>query len=275
MQRVEDPLVETIHVYVIREDEEQNRPPSVLPAIASFLLLMSVITVGMLYPYHQVYEEKTISVPAAFLPLMTFRAAASISPTGMKTYPAVQARGVLTVYNGSILTQRIPQGMILSARNGIEIVVDASVTVPAGNPPSYGIATVPAHAVASGSQGNIATFAVDAVYGTSLYIRNLQAFHGGKDAYSVKVVTPGDRQTATDTARASLTTQQAHIKAFLAFPCKETASEKNNVVGLSMVCQYVTYNVPPYMKVTHIRLVEKTLLVDVVFVEHPLRIWVK
>ncbi len=265
-----DEKPETIHLYVVREEEPR---PSVLPIVASILLLLCVIAVGMLFPYHQPLEHKTLRVPAIFLPLKNFTASAPIIPTGIKTYPSRSAQGLLTLTNGSVISQELPKGLIFTSKDGIEIITDANVFVPAGSASGYGFATVSAHAVVTGSQANIAAFAVDAVYGTSLYIRNLQAFHGGKDAYSVKVVTPQDRQTATDTARASLTTQQAHIKAFLAFPCKETAQVKNNVVGLSMVCQYVTYNVPSYMKVTHIRLVGKTLLVDVVFVERPRRTW--
>ena len=100
----------------------------------------------------------------------------------MKTYPATYANGVLTVYNGSFLTERIPQGLILTASNGVEVTTDESVIVPAGNPPAYGIATIAAHAVTSGIRGNIAANAINQIYGSSLYIRNLTAFTGGKQS---------------------------------------------------------------------------------------------
>jgi len=267
-----DEKPETIHLYVVREEEPR---PSVLPMVASFLLLLCVIAVGMLFPYHQPLEHKTLRVPAIFLPLKSFTASAPIIPTGIKTYPPMSAHGTLTLTNGSVISQEMPSGLIFTGKDGVEVVTDNTVFVPAGSAAGFGIAQVAAHAVISGKNGNISTYDIDRVEGTSIYIRNTHPFTGGKDAYSVKVVTPQDRQIGIDTARASLTTQQAHIKAFLAFPCKETTQVKNNVVGLSWACQYVTYNVPSYMKVTHIRLVGKTLLVDVVFVERPRRTWVK
>ncbi len=107
---------------------------------------------------------------------------------------------------------------------------------------------------AAGQQGNIAAFSINQVYGTSLYIRNLQAFKGGKNSYSVKVETAQDRQTALDSARAILITQEAEMKEFLAYPCKEFAQEKNGRLRLSWACQFVTYAVPSYMHVTAVRL---------------------
>jgi hypothetical protein len=59
------------------------------------------------------------------------------------------------------------------------------------------------------------------------------------------------------------------MKEFLAYPCKETAQEKNGRLGLSWACQFVTYAVPSYMHVTAVRLAGKILFVDVVFVPRP------
>ena len=103
----------------------------------------------------------------------------------------------------------------------------------------------------------------------SLYIRNLKPFTGGKNSYFVKVETAQDKQTATDSARGILATQQAEIREFLAYPCKETTQEKNAILGLLWSCQYVTYSIPSYMKATHVKLVGNDLLVDVMFVPRP------
>lgn len=192
-----------------------------------------------------------------------------IIPTGTQNYPATKATGELTIYNGSILTQRFPAGLILTTTSGVEVVADASVIVPAGNPPSYGIATVEAHAVVGGTQGNIPPYAIDEVDGTSLYIRNVTPFHEGENAYSVKVVTVQDITRAVDAGEAILAAKAARRQAILADACKETTRVKNRVVGLTWACQFVSYSVPPYMKVTAARLVGKNLLVDVVFVPRP------
>lgn len=271
MYQVEDEPVETIHLYVVREEEPR---PAILPIVFSVLLLVGIIAAGTLFPYHQPLEQQTIRVPANFLQPITYTASAPIIPTGSKTYPATQAHGILTIYNGSILQQEIPAGMIVSAQ-GIEVVIDTSVIIPPGNPPTYGTAIVPAHAVIPGEQGNIPTFAINQVYGASVYLRNLTAFHGGKDAYSIKVVTSQDRQKATDSVRAYLTAQVSRRRTILAKPCYESPQVKSTVVRLFWTCQFVTFSIPPSIRVISVKLVGNTLLVDVVFVARPRRIWVK
>lgn len=267
MQTIDEKPLETIHLYVIRENEK--KPQTAIPVIFCMLYLIGIVAVAAYSGTHPYYEHKTIQVPAIFLPVNAFTTQQVIIPTGIKTYPATQAHGILTIYNGSILSQELPKGMILTAQSGVEVVTDERVFVPAGNPPYYGIASVLAHAIVSGKQGNIKAFAIDNINGTFLYIRNLHAFTGGQDAYSVKIVTAQDVQTATAFARASLTAQIAQIKAFLAFPCIESSQEQNSRVTLSWSCQFVTYSVPSYMHVTGVRLSGKNLLVDVVFVPRP------
>ena len=266
MQAV-DNEIETIHLYVVREDD--RRPQTLLPVILSVLCFLGIVAVTVYSGDHPYYEHQTIRVPAIFLPIQTLIATVPIVRTGVKTYGATTAHGVLTVYNGSIITQEIPAGMIVTSANGVEVVVEDDVTVPAGNPPYYGIASVSAYAVVSGIQGNIAALSINNVYGTSLYIRNLHAFKGGKNSYSIPVATAQDRQNALDSARAILITQQAKIHDFLTYPCNETTQEKHGILELSWSCHYVTYSVPSYMKVTAVRLVGKTLFVDVVFVPRP------
>jgi hypothetical protein len=266
MQTVDDEL-ETIHLYVVRE--EDIPPPPILPLVFSILALLGIIGVGILAPNRPLYEQKTFYVPAQFLPPQTFHAAAAIIPTGKKTYPATQAHGLLIVYNGSILSQVIPQGMIVTTRSGIEVVTDQTVYVPAGNPPLYGIASIPAHALLSGSKGNIPAFTVNNVYGTSLYIRNLQAFTGGADAYTKTFVTPKDRQTAIGNIQASLTRQVAHRQAFLTAPCREAIRQSTAILTAFWTCQFATFTVAPYMHVLHARLVGTQFLVNVKFVARP------
>ena len=162
MQTV-DEKPETIHLYVVREEEPR---PSFMPIVLSVLALSVLASFCVLFPYQQPEERKTIRIPAVFLPLKVFTTSVHIIPTGIQTYPATNAHGELTIYNGSILSQRIPAGMILSAISGIEVVVDASAVIPAGNPPYFGIASISAHALPAGKIGNIRPFAINNVYGT-------------------------------------------------------------------------------------------------------------
>ncbi len=260
-----DEKTETIHLYVVREQEK--RPPTFLPLFGAFCCLMGIVALTIYSGQHPNVEHERLTLPATFF-TRTYSATAPIIPTGIKTYPATNAEGTLTLTNGSVVSQTLPQGLLFFG-SGVEVVTTTSAFVPAGSAVGYGFATVPAKAVVSGTQGNIQPLTINAVYGTSLYIRNLKAFTGGKDSYSVKVVTAQDKQTAIDAARASLTAQKAHITAFLAFPCIKSSQIGKSVVGLSWACQYVSYSVPSYMKVTHVRLVGKKLFVDVVFVARP------
>src|SRR5690242_8973765 len=118
MYQVEDKPMETIHLYVVREEEPR---PQVLPIIFSVLLLAGILATGILVPYHQPLAQQTIRVPAIFLPPITYTDSAPIIPTGIHTYPATQAHGTLTIYNGSILQQELPAGMIVTAQ-GIEVI---------------------------------------------------------------------------------------------------------------------------------------------------------
>lgn len=267
MYRVDDEPIETIHLYVVREGKEH---PSLVPVLISVFALSILIAIGVSIPYQQPEQRASIRVPAVLLPLTTFSASEVIIPTGIKTYPATTARGTLTITNGSVISQIIPAGFTIDG-----VVTDRAVYVPPGSANSYGYATVVAHALASGEQGNLPALAINVVEGSSVYIRNLSPFTGGADSYSVKVVTPQDKQIAIDTARASLTTDEARKHAVLSRPCAETSQVSEAVVRLSWACQYVTFSIPPSMKVISVRLVGNTLLVGVVFVARPLRTWVK
>lgn len=269
MQAVKDEI-ETIHLYVVRE--EPKKPFTVLPLLAAFLCLVGMTALTIYSGYHPAYEHETISIPAHFLPLESFTATQQIIPTGSKTYPATTAHGVLTLTNGSVVTQELPQGMIFSG-NGIEVITDAAITVPAGSVVGFGVATVAAHSLESGAKGNLSPLAINQVYGTSLFIRNLSPFTGGKDSYSVQVVTEKDKQTALDSARASLTAQVKRRDAILASPCKESL-QAIHAVKLTWTCQFVAFPhvTIPNPRITEITLHGKNLLVDIVFVVRP-HVW--
>jgi hypothetical protein len=122
----------------------------------------------------------------------------------------------------------------------------------------------------AGKGGNIPTLAINAVYGTALYVRNLTAFTGGKDSYTMQVATAQDVQLALTLVRTAIIAQQARTKAILASPCGEMISRQLVHIQLVVSCQYVLYNVPSYMRVVSARLVDKNFLVDVVFIARPM-----
>lgn len=269
----EQPITETLHLYVSREELQPS--PSLLPIALSLLCLVVLFNLCMLSPTRQPLERRVIRLAAVYPPIMTYSASAPVNATGVKTYQATVAHGVLTLTNGSVVGQDLPAGIIFAGSSGVEVVTTSGVYVPAGSALGYGYATVSARAVAGGNQGNIPALSINAVYGTSLYIRNLSAFTGGKDAYAVKIITDQDRQTAISVAREALTAQAIHINTYLVRPCSEVAHERASQLTLVWSCQYFAFEVPATMHITNVKLVGKYVLVSVEYVARPSIIWFK
>ena len=263
MQTIED-QIETIHLYVVRKEEK--KPYTLLPLLCAFLCLLGIAAITLYSAEHPYYEHQRLTVAAEVLPLKIFTAQAPIIPTGIKTYPARTAHGVLTITNGSVISQTIPQGFRLGT-----VVTDTAVFVPAGSANGYGFATVAAHALVNGKSGNIAAYAINQVEGSSVYIRNLSAFSGGRDGYSVKVITAQDRSVATSNARNALLT----VSIGLHYPCSEVLSMGKEVLSVSWRCQILTYHIAAFYHVTGVRIIGKNLLLAVWFVARPIHIWVK
>src|SRR6266700_395852 len=244
MFQVDDKPVETLHIYVVREAAPK---PSLLPIVLSVSAFLILVAVGVLSPTQQPVTRAVIRVPAVLLSPRTFIARVPVIPTGARTYPATTAHGVLAITNGSVISQTLPAGLIFITNSSVSVATDQAVFVPAGSADGYGVATVAAHALASGKAGNIPALAVDTVEGSSVYVRNLAAFQGGSDAYSVKFVSAYDRQTALVKARQHL----AVLSAGLHYPCLERIS---GAVQVTWLCQFLIYHIPSYMHVTGVRI---------------------
>jgi hypothetical protein len=258
-----DEQPETLHIYVVREEAPKSQ---FFPIFLSVLALVSLVALSIVVPYQQPVTRAVIRVPAVLLPLKTFTATAAIIPTGIKVYPATTAHGVLTITNGSVIAQVIPTGFTVE-----NVATDMAVFVPAGSANGYGYATVAAHALTSGKAGNIPAYAINLVEGSSVFIRNLVAFRGGADSFTVTVVTSQDRQTALEKARSMLTT----LSLGLHYPCRETQSVRVNKMIVTWRCQFVTYHLPAMYHITAISIIGKNLLMHVWFVPRPIRYWVK
>ncbi len=154
---------------------------SLLPLFCAFLCLVALVALTLYSGEHPLYEHETLRVPAVLLPLKTFTSSVTVIPTGVKTFPATNATGTLTITNGSIVSEELPKGMIFIGNAGAEVVTNTAVFVPAGSAAGYGSATVSAHVMTSGI--NLAPLEVNEVIGTSLFVRNLSPFTGGRKAY--------------------------------------------------------------------------------------------
>ena len=244
MQTVDEQL-ETLHIYVVREEAPK---PQFFPIVLSVSALLVLVVLAIAVPYQQPVTRVTLRVPAVLLPLKTFTATTAIIPTGIKVYLATTAYGTLTITNGSVIAQIIPQDFRLG-----NVVTDAPVFVPAGSANGYGYATVMAHALASGKAGNIPAYTINQVEGSSVYIRNLSAFSGGRDSYAVKIVTGKDRQTALTNAHQLLSQESSGLH----YPCSEAISMSKSAVSMTWRCQMLTYRIPAFYHVTAVTIFGK------------------
>lgn len=271
-QDIPEDEIETRYLYIYDEDPEQRRCPKLdggrignrcMQLLALVLLAGFCVVQGP-----PIYQIQTVTVPAQFLPVMRLAASAAIVATGSKTIPATHARGTLTIYNGSILQQLLPAGFLVATPGGIEIATDQAVVIPAADLPEPGIATVPAHAVDIGRQGNITGGAIHQADGASLVIRNLTAFTGGSGARTVHVVLDADREAAVAVAKARVETAKPS-GGLQAQPCREMVQQSETHVIVQLTCQYVTYSVPAGARVLAARVEGRVVIVQVQTIVQP------
>ncbi len=265
MQTLREDPIETIHLYMVREEEQEKKPYVLLPLVLAVFCLLTIVSVTVYSGKHPLYEQETLRVPAIFLPPKHFSLRVPVIPTGVKTYPATFATGTLTITNGSVVSFHMPEGLIFTASNGSEVITTEAVDVPAGNGTSYGVSYVHAKSLSAGVNGNISPLAIDAVYGTALYIRNYQSFKGGADAYTKAFIQPQDVSLALSQARAVLT---EHILSGMLYrPCSEKTVGVQTL-QVSWTCQFVTYK-PLQGKVLNVRVQGKFILLEVEHVARP------
>jgi hypothetical protein len=254
-----DAKMRTIHVWMVPEPEEEEEPEKQerfrLPGWRDIgqcaiqllaLLLLAVICTAESSP---AYAIRTIHVRAILLPVQIVQANVAIIPTGERTIPATRARGWLTITNGSSIIETLPAGFTVASASGAQISIDQAVTVPASNGETFGRAIAAAHAVQPGAAGNIAALSVDVTEGTSLYLKNLTAFSGGRDARTERYATRADTDNALAAARSKAKQEIAATHHGVLVKCTETVQLETTRATVSWACQYATYNVPAGVQV--------------------------
>jgi hypothetical protein len=107
---------------------------------------------------------------------------------------------MLTFYNPAGFAQTVVGGTTV-AQAGLQVMTDQSVTIPAGTPSSANSATVTAHVLQTGTQGNIAPLTINGLCtgcsGTDLAVKNLAAFWGGQNAVQYTIVRAADVNSVT------------------------------------------------------------------------------
>jgi baseplate J-like protein len=276
-QQEQDEPIETYHIYpmqdgffVTKEETEQiidstpspARPPLtalIFSILCSLMLVCYLIFISTIPTTKQLRFTRSISLPVQLLSPVTISLSETIVATGRGHQDATYAHGIITFYNGSFTQQVIPQHMIFSTANGIQIATDQAITIPPGNPPNYGQATISAHVINPGAAGNISAGAINTICcATSVKAVNTEAFIGGKNARDYTFVSKQDidngipplKQAVFIQAQAALKAQTLAGQVFISLPCTSTANtnhrsgEEANSVTITVLetCAGIAYS---------------------------------
>src|SRR5258708_2260646 len=190
------------------------QPPMLLLIVVilcSLFLITGIVFVPNTPPTQQIMQIASFTIPgdipARIIPWLTETASQTVVATGRGHSDATYAHGTITFYNGAFTQQIIPQNILFVTPNGIQVVTDQTVTIPAGNPPSYGYGetTVLAHALNAGIQGNIPAYAINTICcAESVKAINTSPFTGGRNARDYSLVRQQDIDNAVIPLAATL-----------------------------------------------------------------------
>ncbi len=222
MRVVDEQPQETIHLYVVSEDEVPRKPdyPSILAAIFTVLCLFAIVGMSV---FSAAPEDRkvsfTLTIPGFHLAPVSKTGKTTVIATGKGHTPATSATGIITFYNGAIYTQIIPVGTILKGSDGVSVITDQQAIIPPAaqtTPPTYGHTNVPAHSVLAGASGNIQAGDInEACCVTSVIAQNPYNFTGGRNARDFPYLTSQDVTKATASL---LPTLQLQTLSLLPYP---------------------------------------------------------
>ena len=235
--------IETIHLYIVREEEDQvvdstvndttqtATQPLVMQSypmrlqLVPYLLIIAhllIVLVAFSAHYYLLLTETTtiIIVPKSYrftqhltlstvqsriFPPLTLTQSKTVPATGKGHQPATQAHGAVTFYNTLPQEQTILAGTLLTASNGELFLTDSDVTIPAGTYAVNGQATVSATAQNYGQEGNSAAGAIHGLCCRAGILVLSSAFSGGADERDYSVVTKLDIHSVVSTILPHLT----------------------------------------------------------------------
>jgi hypothetical protein len=284
--------IETYHVYptnggilIVREDEEpednrtiettlaKKKPdfPAYLLCIFYGFLILSCLAFSLSLAFFPPLVTVTIVAKSETLTLsgtlqlgrllspLTISQSQTVPTTGKGHQDATSATGFLTLYNGEFQSVTIAAGTMLTGANGIQVITDQDVTIPAANPPRFGQGSISAHAVSPGIQGNIPAYAINqACCAVSVLAKNTTPFHGGQDERNFQTVAKSDIAATAATLKTTLSQSvpgafQGQLKPneqLYILPCSPTVTADHQAgqeatlvkVTVSQSCSAVAYN---------------------------------
>jgi VCBS repeat-containing protein len=161
------------------------------------------------------HAQPQAQVEARLLTAPILTQAVTVPTTGKGHQPPMQAHGLVTFYNQAPTAQAIPAGMALSGSDGVQVVTDQAVVVPAAHLPTQGQVSVSAHAVQAGPQGNIGANDLNGPCCLiGIAVQNRQTFAGGANARDYQAVGGRDVSGAATPLTTTLSSQgQAAVQA--------------------------------------------------------------
>ena len=194
------------------------------------------------------------------LPVLSMSKSQIVPTTGRVHVPATQARGLVTFNNALTSPQVIDAGTLLIGADGEQVVTDQAAYVPGGNYASNGQATVWAHALNPGVEGDIKDGDISVPCCRALIQAVNSAFSGGHDARDIQAVAKSDIDNAASNLLAQLRQLlQARLSALLSpgntlvtpVPCStHTASSeavgaqaRQVMVTVTQSCKPQAYNI--------------------------------
>lgn len=198
-------------------------------------------------------------IQARTLPTLSLTESKTAKTTGKGHQDATFATGTITFYNGLLTSQTIAAGTILIGSDGVQVITNQAAFIPAAEPPIEGHVTILAHALKTGSQGNIQAQDInEPCCVTSVLAINPTVFQGGQSARDYTYVTQNDLQILTarvqdavsQNVQAALQSQLLVGEALITPNCSPTVSADHKVgeerravtVTISENCNALTYN---------------------------------
>ena len=144
-------------------------------------------------------------IQGRILSSLMFSQTRTVLATGTGYEEARAAHGNITFYNAQPSVQVVSSGTLLMGADGVAVVTDQNAVIPPALFPTDGQATVLAHAILSGSVGNIRA---GDIYGAccrlNIFATN-GAFHGGQHVRTFSKVTQQDIDATVSMIKSNLT----------------------------------------------------------------------
>ena len=229
--------------------QKQHYPHILALSVVYLVLLLSILTVKLWLLVHPPIATITINPQSQQIRLIgtlqlgrviapiTLTQSQTVPTTGKGHQDARAATGTIVFYNGQAVQQTVAGGTVFTGTDGVRVATDQTITIPPGNPPTYGEATVPAHALLVGSAGNIPAGAIHTTLAIAVFAKNTTPFHDGADERDFRTVTTHDlnevatalKTTLAQSMQAALQSQVQSAEALITPACTPSVTADHRI----------------------------------------------